>query len=185
MRIERYDGQEAAWVEDELRTVYRGAFTEPPYDKTDSDVEANFRRFRTQVKKDGFRAVLARADAGEPVGMAYGYPLPASTGWWETLVEPVLAEVSREDGHRTFGLFELAVQPPWRGQHVATAVHHALVDGLTQERVLLNTRPEAEAAGRMYRSWGYEKVGENRPWAGAALHDVLILALPGENPSRR
>ncbi|MEV7779738.1 GNAT family N-acetyltransferase [Kitasatospora sp. NPDC088351] len=131
------------------------------------------------------RAVLARTDGGEPVGMAYGYPLPASTGWWDTLTMPVPDPVSREDGHRTFGLFELAVRPAWRGQRVATAVHHALVDGLTQERVLLNTRPEAEAAGRAYRSWGYEKVGENRPWTGAALHDVLVLVLTGKNPATR
>jgi ribosomal protein S18 acetylase RimI-like enzyme len=179
MRIERYDGQEAAWVEDELRTVYREAFAEHPYDKTSEDVEANFRRFRSQAKKTGFRAVLARGDDGEPAAMAYGYPLPASTGWWDTLTVPVPAEVSREDGRRTFGLFELAVRPPWRRQHLATAVHHELLDGLAQERVLLNTRPEAEAAARAYRSWGYEKVGENQPWTGAALHDVLVLDLPG------
>lgn len=127
MKIERFDGEDAAWIEDKLRQIYREAFAEPPYDKTDQDVEANFRRFRAQVKKVGFRAVLARSDDGEPIGMAYGHPLPATTGWWDTLTEPAPADVRREDGHRTFGLFELAVRPAWHGQGVATAVHRTLL----------------------------------------------------------
>ena len=179
MRIERYAGTSAAEIEPELRRVYREAFAEPPYNKTADDVEANFRRFRSQVRKKSFRAVLARSDDGEPIGMAYGYPLPASTGWWDTLTTPVPAEMRREDGHRTFGLFELAVRPGWRRRGVATAVHRELLAGLPQERVLLNTRPEAVAACRAYRSWGYRKIGENHPWPGAALHDVLLLDLPG------
>ncbi|MFJ6216727.1 GNAT family N-acetyltransferase [Streptomyces sp. NPDC092296] len=185
MTIERFNGEDAAWIEDELRQVYREAFAEPPYSKTDLDAETNFQRFRAQVKKDGFRAVLARSDDGEPVGMAYGYPIPATTGWWRTLTTPAPARVSHEDGQRTFGLFELAVRPAWRRQHLATALHRALTEGLTHERVLLNTRPEAEAARRAYRSWGYEKVGENHPWTDAALHDVLILTLAGQNPAAR
>jgi ribosomal protein S18 acetylase RimI-like enzyme len=178
MKTERFEGEEAAWIEDELRQVYREAFAAPPYAKTDQDVEANFRRFRTQVTKPGFRAVLARSGDGEPIGMAYGYPLPANTGWWDTLTETAAADLRREDGHRTFGLFELAVRPAWHRQHVATVVHGMLLEGLPQQRILLNTRPDAMPARSAYRSWGYRKVGENHPWPGAALHDVLVLTLP-------
>jgi hypothetical protein len=148
MKIEPFNGQDAARIEDELQQIYREAFAGPPYDKTEPDVEANFRRFRTQVKKAGFRAVLARSHDHEPIGMAYGYPIPATTGWWDTLTEPVPADVRREDGYRTFGLFELAV------------------------------RPDAAAAHATYQSWGYHKIGENHPWTGAVLHDVLTLDLP-------
>ncbi len=178
MRIERLDGEGAAAVQDELRQIYREAFAEPPYGKTDLDVEASFRRFRAQVTKAGFRAVLARSDDQQPVGMAYGYPVPAATGWWDTLTETVPADVRHEDGDRTFGLFELAVRPGWQRRRTATALHRALLDGLPQQRVLLNTRPDAAAARAAYRSWGYRKVGENYPWPGAVLHDVLTLDLP-------
>lgn len=109
--VARFDGLEAGFVEGELRLIYAEAFRDPPYDKNRSDEETNFRRLRSQMKKPGFRAVLARTADGEPVGMAYGYPLSAKTGWWETLIESVPEEVSREDGSRTFGLFELAVRP--------------------------------------------------------------------------
>ena len=178
MKVEKLQGEEVAQVEDELRQVYREAFAEPPYSKTDQDVEANFRRFRTQLKKPGFRAALARSDNGEPVGMAYGYPLPVTTGWWDTLTRPVPADIRREDGHRTFGLFELAVRPGWQRRHTATALHRSLLDGLPQQRVLLNTRPDAAPARAAYRSWGYRKIGENHPWTGAVLHEVLTLDLP-------
>jgi ribosomal protein S18 acetylase RimI-like enzyme len=177
MKIERFNGEDAAGIEDELRQIYREAFAESPYHKTEVAAEANFRRFRTQVKKAGFRAVLARSDDHEPIGMAYGYPLLTTTGWWDTLTEPVPADVRREDGYRTFGLFELAVRPGWRRQHTATALHRALLDGLPQQRVLLNTRPDALAARTAYQSWGYQKIGESHPWTGAVLHDVLILDL--------
>ncbi len=61
-------------------------------------------------RKAAFRAALARGEGGEPVGIAYGYPLSANTRWWEQLAEPVPDAMRREDGHRTFGLMELAVR---------------------------------------------------------------------------
>jgi hypothetical protein len=33
MTIERFDGENAAWIEDELRQIYREAFAEPPTKK--------------------------------------------------------------------------------------------------------------------------------------------------------
>lgn len=138
---------------------------------------ANFRRFRSQTRKATFRAALARGRDGEPVGIAYGYPLSPHTGWWDRLTTPVGEELRREDGRRTFGLFELAVRAPWRRLGVARRLHDAVLADGTEERVLLNARPDVEAAQAAYRSWGYRKVGEAHPWPGAALHDVRVLDL--------
>ncbi len=80
--------------------------------------------------------------------------------------------------HRTFGLIELAVRAPWRRLGVARRLHEAVLADATEERVLLNARPDVEAAQAAYRSWGYRKVGEAHPWDGAALHDVMVLDLP-------
>ncbi|MFI1660036.1 GNAT family N-acetyltransferase [Streptomyces sp. NPDC020472] len=105
--------------------------------------------------QDAFRLVYAEAFAGPP--------------YHET-----------EDGRRTFGLMEIAVRGPWRGQGVARALHTALLDGIGAERVLLNVHPANRAATAAYRAWGYRKVGETRPGGGAAdLHDVMLLDLPG------
>ncbi|MBC3983491.1 GNAT family N-acetyltransferase [Streptomyces sp. AC536] len=182
VHVERMNGAAAARAEEAFALVYAEAFAEPPYEKTVRDVEANFRRFRSQVRKATFRAALARSVEGEPVGIAYGYPLSASTGWWGRLTTPVTDEQRREDGHRTFGLMELAVRAPWRKQGVARRLHDAILDDVAEERVLLNARPDVPAAQAAYRSWGYEKIGEAYPWDGAALHDVMILELRKSTP---
>ncbi|MGA4541858.1 hypothetical protein ACPA54_17915 [Uniformispora flossi] len=76
IRIERLDGPHAAEAEDAIRLVYAEAFAEPPYTKTSVDVDANFRRFRSQTRKPTFRAPLARTEEDdEPIGIAYGYAL--------------------------------------------------------------------------------------------------------------
>ncbi|MDH6140547.1 ribosomal protein S18 acetylase RimI-like enzyme [Kitasatospora sp. GP30] len=170
------DGRQTAELEVQLRTVFAEAFAEPPYGEGPADVERAFRRFRSQVRPTGFRAVVA-FDGETVVGMAYGYPLPVSTGWWDTVTEPVPEALRHEDGKRTFGLFELAVRPAWRRQGVATEMHHLLVDGIENQRVLLNSRPQATAAQAAYRAWGYRRVGEAIPWDGAVPHDVMILEL--------
>lgn len=175
--VERMDGSSAAQAEDAFRLIYAEAFAEPPYNETEDDIAATFRRFRSQTCKATFRATLARAEDGEPAGMAYGYPLGPNTGWWDQLIEPVPDEMRREDGHRTFGLMELAVRATWRGQGIARRLHETLLDGIEAERVLLNVRPQSKAASAAYRAWGYRKIGEARPWEGADLHDVMLLDL--------
>ncbi|MFW6691965.1 GNAT family N-acetyltransferase [Streptomyces sp. MAR4 CNX-425] len=171
------DGHAAAQAEDAFRLIYADAFADPPYNETDAEVNATFRRFRSQTRKAVFRAALAWTEGGEPVGMAYGYPLSSDTGWWDQLTEPVAGDMRREDGHRTFGLMELAVRTSWRGQGVARRLHETLLDGIAAKRVLLNVHPGSTAAAAVYRAWGYRKIGEARPWAGAGLHDLMLLDL--------
>ncbi|MER8102372.1 GNAT family N-acetyltransferase [Kitasatospora sp. NPDC094016] len=71
----------------------------------------------------------------------------------------------------------VAVRPRWRRQGVATRMHRALIEGIDNARVMLNTRPEATAAQASYRAWGYTRVGSAIPWDGAARHDVMVLDL--------
>ena len=177
VHIEALDGPAAAAAEHDFMLVYGEAFAEAPYCKTNDDVAANARRFRSQVRKPTFRAALARAETGEPVGIAYGWPLSPTTGWWDRLVTPVDAALRREDGRRTFGLIELAVRAPWRRRGIARRLHDTVLATGREERVLLNARPDAPAAQAAYRSWGYRKVGACHPWNGAALHDVMLLTL--------
>ncbi|MFD5144374.1 GNAT family N-acetyltransferase [Streptomyces sp. NPDC058401] len=173
------DGPAALRAADAFGLVYAEAFAEPPYGETENQAAAAQGQFPALTRRPAFRAALARTARGEPVGMAYGWPLPPEAVWWDELTEqPVPAALRREDGRRTFGLIELAVRGPWRGQGVARGLHTALLDGITTERVLLNVHPEAGAAAAAYRSWGYRKIGEARPrGADADLHDVMLLGL--------
>ncbi|WP_327283539.1 MULTISPECIES: GNAT family N-acetyltransferase [unclassified Streptomyces] len=178
--IERMDGAAAVRAGEAFRLIYAEAFAEPPYGETEEDVAAAFRRFPVQARKHGFRAVLARAEGdGEPIGMAYGFPLGPDTVWWDELTEPVPEAMRREDGRRTFGLMELAVRGPWRGQGVARRLHTALLlDAVGAERVMLNVNQASGEASAAYRAWGYRKIGEARPLVdGAELRDVMLLDL--------
>ncbi|MFD9814572.1 GNAT family N-acetyltransferase [Streptomyces sp. NPDC059080] len=182
--VECLDGSASAGAEDAFRLVYAEVFAEPPYNETEDDVAATFRRFRSQTRKRTFRGVLARTGDGEPVGMAYGYPLGPRTRWWDQLTRPVPDDMRREDGHRTFGLMEIAVRGPWRGHGTAGRLHAALLAGTEAERVLLNVHPGSKAAQAAYRAWGYRKIGEARPWEGADLHDVMLLDRTTEATAR-
>ncbi|WP_225878457.1 GNAT family N-acetyltransferase [Spongiactinospora rosea] len=167
----------AGQAEDDFRSVYAEAFAEPPYNETASDIKAAFHRFRSQIRKSTFSGVLARTDEGEPVGIAYGYLLGADTRWWDDVTPAAPEGMRHEDGHRTFGLMELAVRPQWRRRGVARLLHDALLDGTSAERVILNVHPAALPATAAYRAWGYRRVGATRPWAGADRQDVMLLEL--------
>lgn len=173
--VERVDGSAAAQAEDAFRLVYADVFAEPPYNETVDDVTAAFRRFRLRTRKPAFRGAVARTEDGEPVGMAYGWAVEPDTTWWDELTEPVPDDMRREDGHRTFGLMELAVRAPWRGQGVAQRLHETLLGGIEAERVLLNVHPDSKAASAAYRAWGYRRIGEARPWDGPDLYVVMLL----------
>ncbi|MEU8431588.1 GNAT family N-acetyltransferase [Streptomyces sp. NPDC029216] len=178
MAVRRMDGPAAVQAQDAFRLIYAEVFAEPPYDETEDDVAAAFRRFPVQAGNPAFHAVLAHDSTEEPIGMAYGHPLRPDTGWWDELTEPVSDDMRREDGRRTFGLMELAVRAAWRNRGVARRLHETLLDGIGAERVLLNVNPASKAAPAAYRAWGYRKIGEARPWGGEAdPHDVMLLDL--------
>ncbi|MGW2600101.1 GNAT family N-acetyltransferase [Streptomyces klenkii] len=160
--VQLLDGPAAAEAADAFRLVYAEVFAGPPYFETEDGVAAMFRRFPVRTREPGFRGALARTGEGEPVGIAYGYPLRTDPG--------------------TFKLMELAVRESWRRRGIARALHDAVVEGSPAAgrtaRVTLDVHPDNTAAQAAYRSWGYEKTGETRPWPGADLHDVLLLAPP-------
>ncbi|MBB1245604.1 GNAT family N-acetyltransferase, partial [Streptomyces durbertensis] len=174
--VERLDGPATARAEAAFRQVYAATFAEPPYLETPETIAAAFSDFTEQTRAPGFRAALARARARagslrsggpEPVGIAFGRSLAADNVWWDRLLEPAPADLSHEDGRRTFALLELAVRAPWRGRGVARRLHETLLADVPAERVLLNVRTDADAARAAYASWGYQPVGEMRGDDGA------------------
>ncbi|GAA2116314.1 hypothetical protein [Streptomyces synnematoformans] len=68
--VEQLDGRAAAQAEDSFRLIYAEAIAEPPYNGTEHEVNATFRRFRSQTRKPAFSAALARTEDGEPAGTA-------------------------------------------------------------------------------------------------------------------
>ncbi|GAA3386369.1 GNAT family N-acetyltransferase [Streptomyces racemochromogenes] len=174
------DTAAAARQLDALAPVYETVFAEPPYLEGPRDVADFLQRYQHEHKTPGFRLVTAHTDGSEGSGLAgfaYGLPLATSTGWWTGLLDTNLPEAfTREDGHRTFVVMELAVLPHHRGHGIGQTLHTALLEGLTAERVTLTVRPEAPAAA-WYEHLGYTPVGHTQPWDGAPIYRSLIKML--------
>lgn len=172
----RTSGVAAQLLRDDLEPVIAAAFAQPPYNEVrDADSPA-LSRFDAQARKPGFALATAHVSE-ETVGVAFGYTLPTTTGWWRDVLEPVDADMSREDGARSFGLFELAVRPDWQRCGIATELHRKLLEGRTEQRVVLNCRPDAKAAQAAYKRWGYRRVSSTIPWKGGPVYDILLLDL--------
>ena len=177
VEVELLGGATARGIEGELRQVCAEAFAAPPYFKTAEDIAATFKRFPAQTKRPGFALAVAYDEGKLLTALAYGYPLGANTGWWNDTLEPVPAELTAEDGHRSFAIFELAVRQDWQRRGVGRAVHDRLIGDRPEQRVILNCRQDADAAQAFYRSLGYRRVTSVIPWPDAPVYDVLVLDL--------
>ncbi|MFI2708847.1 GNAT family N-acetyltransferase [Micromonospora sp. NPDC018662] len=136
------------------------------------------RQLSTHMERHGWSLVTATAD-GELIGYIYGFPLPAETGWWAGLEEPVPTGFTEETGRRTFAVSELLVHPRRRRQGVARALHDQLVGRRAEERATLLVDPDNTVARRAYDSWGWRYVTHLTPsWENAPRFMVLVSTVP-------
>ncbi|MGO4462598.1 N-acetyltransferase family protein [Streptomyces sp. M-16] len=163
---------------DDLAPLYEAVFAEPPYLEGPRDVAGFLERYQHEHTTPGFRLITAR-EHGELVGFAYGLPLSSGTRWWEGFTDGTLLPdgFTREDGHRTFVVMELAVLAHLRGTGVGRTLHAALLrEAKGAERVALAVRPEAPAAA-WYERLGYQLVGLTQPWDGAPVYRSMTKTL--------
>jgi ribosomal protein S18 acetylase RimI-like enzyme len=166
---------------DDVLAVYAEAMDYPP------DLVLARRGFvSAHTHHHGFRAVATVADDDRLLGFGYGY-LSAPGQWWHEQVRAGLREpVYRGWLSHCFELVELHVRPEAQGRGLGAHQLTALLDGATEDTVLLSTpeAPEAESrAWRLYRRMGFGDVlrhyrfpGDDRPFA------VLGRLLPLDTP---
>ncbi|MFJ7154383.1 GNAT family N-acetyltransferase [Streptomyces sp. NPDC101118] len=160
----------------ELAPVYEAVFAEPPYNEGPQDVTDFLARYAWEHTIPGFRLVLAREDT-TLAGFAYGRPLPATAVWWHGVLDTSLPPAfTREDGHRTFAVMELAVLTRHRGNHTGRHLHDLLLNGVTAERAALCVRPESRAA-TWYERLGYTPVALTQPTPDAPVYRSMIKTL--------
>lgn len=171
-----YDAASAAGVIDPVVVpVYEASHTDVISDPFYSP--ARFaERVRGYTRSPGFEFVTAIA-GGEPVGLALGYALPATSRWWSGLTTIVDPELTAETGHRTFALNELMVIPAWQARGVAHGLHDELLGHRPEDRATLLVREDNAAAQAAYAKWGWIKIGKLRPFPDAPNYDALILPL--------
>ena len=163
------DGRAAAALEDEMIALHTDV-----YGGNENDYH---RRLRVWRRQPGF--ALAAARHGEYlVGAACGMTLRPSTSWWKDLTAPLPEDLTEEHPGRTFALTDLAVRASWRRQGIAESLYGLLMEARTEERATLTVPPDATAAQRAFRGWGWRKVARTRgPGPGAPVLDVLVVPL--------
>lgn len=166
---------------DMLSTVselYAEIYAEPPYDEGSAEVEDFISGWPRVINQKNFRLVVARR-ADEPIGFAFGYQLQAGAKWWNNAVTPLPDGITDERSGRTFAIIEIAVRRPYRQCGLGRLLHTHLTAGLSEERITLAVRPEAPAPQHAYRSWGYQVVGQVRPFPNGPVYDLMIKSASG------
>lgn len=118
-----------------------------------------------------FACVIA-FDADEPVAFAYGAPARPGREWWREHVDPA------PEKDRTFSYSELAVVTRFRRTGTAELVTRALLGSRTEDLAVLLVDTEHPRVQALYESWGFRKVGRQRPFADAPVFAVLLAGLP-------
>ncbi|TDD50067.1 GNAT family N-acetyltransferase [Kribbella antibiotica] len=123
----------------------------------------------------GFVAVLAYVD-GFPVGYAYANTIEQGDRYWSR-TSPAPAE--RYTDQPVVALKEIGVRSAWRKTGAARRIHDALLATRSEPLVTLMVNPDAGdgKVHELYRSWGYEEIGQSRPSASSPPLSVMIRSV--------
>ncbi|MGH3692931.1 MAG: GNAT family N-acetyltransferase [Pseudonocardiaceae bacterium] len=173
--LRHYAGHEFSTIRNIAIKLYRQAF-EHEIDKPFWSVERYSQRIQHHAAMSGFSAVVAYAHE-EAIGFAYGITLSTTTHWWATIQPPLTDPTfTREDGHRTFAVFEVIVKPEHQGQGIGRRIHDGLLAKRSELRVTIATQHGNTHARNTYTRWGYRHIGTRQPTPSAPLLDVYLRA---------
>ncbi|MFF3380833.1 GNAT family N-acetyltransferase [Streptomyces sp. NPDC002680] len=129
-------------------------------------------RLDRHATEPGFTAVLAYA-GGHPVGYVYGNTIEHGDRYWQR-TEPAPADEYTE--RPAAALKEIGVRTQWRGTGTARRLHDAFLATRDEPYVTLmvNSAAGDGKVHALYRSWGYEDLGESQPSAASPVLTVMI-----------
>ena len=144
-----------------LARIWGVVFAEPPYSESAEAID-DFEpvRLRRHAARAGFSIAIARDDAGDPIGFAYG--MTASPGsWWEDyLAQRVDASTLGAWVPGAFEFTELAVLPAARGSGLGRRLVTRLLHRRPEPRVICQTAAEETPARALYRSLGFRDLAD-------------------------
>jgi GNAT superfamily N-acetyltransferase len=164
----------------DIVTIYRAAFTPPPYSKPEEEILDFSATLPTQFERAGYRFVAALDDSSGPiVGFAYGYAVSAAR-WWLEHVKPALSgPVAQEWLENSYQFVELAVHPRFQGQGIGARLHNALLLDLPYPRAVLSTLQAETAAHHLYSTRGWIVLCQDLFFTGVPRrYQILGLKLP-------
>ncbi|MFB7919259.1 GNAT family N-acetyltransferase [Streptomyces sp. NPDC056061] len=165
-----------------LLDIYADVYAEPARTDPFCAVDRFAEGLDNWMTRPGWTCTIGY-DNDQPVGYAYGAPLPPGTVWWRGLLTDVPTDMVTETGTRTYALSELMVRTPWRKTGTARRLHDAHLAPRPEQRAALlvdQTHPKVHA---LYATWGWQTLGDLRPrLPDAPLFHAMLLELP---PHRR
>ncbi len=137
--------------------IYRKAFGQAPYFKSENEVLAFGAIFPHHMRRPSFRCVLAQdEETSNILGFAYGYTGEAGQ-WWHDLVVKKMARAQAEYWMtNVFEVVELAVYPFTQGHGYGGRIHDALLQTLPHRTAVLSTYQVETPAQKMYEKRGWE-----------------------------
>ncbi|MGH3853260.1 MAG: GNAT family N-acetyltransferase [Pseudonocardiaceae bacterium] len=173
VELHHYAGHEFNAAQDIAINVYRETFGHQ-IDTPFWSIQRYGQRIKRHSAMSGFSAIVAYVNE-EPIGFAYGITRPTTTRWWATIQPPLTDPTfTREDGHRTFALFEVMVKPEHQGQGIGQRIHNTLLAIRGEQRVTIATDHGNIHARNTYTRWGYHHIGTRQPTPPAPLLDVFL-----------
>ncbi|MFJ2277418.1 GNAT family N-acetyltransferase [Streptomyces sp. NPDC087866] len=130
-----------------------------------------------------FTGVLAYAD-NQPDCYGYSNTIEHGDRYWQR-TSPAPAKLYTE--RPATALKEIGVSPAWRKTGTARRIHDALLTTRDEPYVTLMVNGAA-GDGRvhaLYRSWGYEDIGESQPSRASPVLTVMIRDTAGPGDGRR
>ncbi|MDX3354180.1 GNAT family N-acetyltransferase [Streptomyces sp. ME01-24h] len=123
----------------------------------------------------GFLAVLAYAEE-HPVGYVYGNTIEHGDRYWQRTAPAPVDEYTKRPA---VALKEIGVRPAWRGTGTARRIHDAFLAARNEPLVTLMVNPAAGdgKVHALYRSWGYEDIGQSQPSPASPVLTVMIRAI--------
>ena len=155
---------EVARYNHDLVRVYQQAYPEPPYKKTQAEIDEFAHFLPIHNRQSGFRIAIG-FDAGlnDLVGFAHGRAVEEQQPWLE-LVRPYfedsLIEAWLAD---TFQVVEMGVDPDHQGKGLGGRLHDALLCDVPFSKAVLATTDSNTHAYKLYKSRGWIELQDSIP----------------------
>ena len=160
---------------DGIMEVYKSAHRERLHEPRMSPDSYSDRLSREHVRRPGFSAVVAQA-AGRTMGYAYGCSGVCENGIRNEIHEAFSLEVAMHTP--VFVFMEIAVEARWQRHRVGRRMHDVLLHRRLEEIARLLVKRDNVKAKQAYANWSWVFAGSIRPYAGVAVHDVMLRRLP-------
>lgn len=138
--------------------LFAAVFGAPPLNRSPQTLASQRRSLRALMTERTFGLATAW-DGAQLVGFAYGHAVAADSRWWDGLLEPVEAEITREWDGRTFAVIDMGVAQSHQATGVGRQLLETLLTSRPEERASLSVVPDNDRAHGFYRHLGWRYVG--------------------------